>query len=105
LYHNLGMTLMAHLEEEQRQGDQAAIVRDIARARHALEEALRLGTQGAALAGFPQWEPARTHALLGQVLFSLGDRAAAREHLETALRLEPSGPVADRTRQYMRRLE
>lgn len=105
LYHNLGMTLMAHLEEEQRQGDQAAIGRDITRTRHAFEDALRLGNLGASLQGFPPWDAAKTHALLGQVLFSLGDRAGAREHLDTALQLDPSGPVADVTRRYMRRLE
>ncbi len=105
LYHNLGMTLMAHLEVEQQQRDQPAMVRDIARARAAFEDALRLGSLGAAAAqGFPQWEPAKTHALLGQVLFSMGDRSGAREHLETALRLDPTGPTAEITRQYMRKL-
>lgn len=105
LYHNLGMALMAHLEEEQRQGDEAAIARDIVRARTAFENALQLGARGAGPAGFPQWEPAKTHALLGQVLFSLGDRTGARQHVEASLRLQPSGPIADLNRRYMRRLE
>ncbi len=105
LYHNLGMTLMAHLEVEQQQRDRAAMVRDIARARAAFEEALRLGSLGGtATPGFPQWDAAKTHALLGQVLFSIGDRNGAREHLETALRLDPAGPTAAITRQYMKKL-
>lgn len=106
LYHNLGMTLMAHLELEQQQGDQPAMVRDIARARTAFEDALRLGDLGATSSqGFPQWDAAKTHALLGQVLFSIGDRSGARDHLETALRLEPTGPTAEITRRYMQKLQ
>jgi tetratricopeptide (TPR) repeat protein len=105
LYHNLGMALMMHLEEEQRQGDQAAMRRDIVRARDAFEQALRLGSLPGAAQGFPQWDAAKTHALLGQVLFSMGQRDAAREHLETALHLEPTGPVAEVTRQYLRKLQ
>ena len=105
LYHNLGMALMARLEEEQRQGDQPAMRRDIVRARDAFEQALRLGNLPGAAQGFPQWDAAKTHALLGQVLFSIGQRDAAREHLETALHLEPTGPVAEVTRQYLRKLE
>lgn len=104
LYHNLGMTLMVQLEAEQRRGDQAAMARDIIRARNAFEAALQLGTLRPSLHGFPQWDPAKTHALLGQVLFSLGDRAAARQHLETSLRLEPTGPTADVTRRYLQSL-
>ncbi|MGD0949470.1 MAG: hypothetical protein ABSA52_18840 [Candidatus Binatia bacterium] len=96
---------MAHLEEEQRQGDQSAMRRDIARAREAFEQALRLGGFSGAAQGFPQWDAAKTHALLGQVLSSIGQRDAAREHLETALHLEPTGPVAEATRQYLRKLQ
>jgi tetratricopeptide (TPR) repeat protein len=105
LYHNLGMALMTHLEEEQRQGDQPAMRRDIIRARDAFEQALRLGNLPGAAQGFPQWDAAKTHALLGQVLFSMGQRDAAREHFETALHLEPTGPVAEVTRQYLRKLQ
>ncbi len=110
LYHNLGMTLIARIEQEQRGGDQDAVTADIVKARAAFEQALKLGTlpaptQASPIIGFPQWDPAKTHNLLGQVLFSLGDRAGAREHLETALRLNPSGPVADATRLYMQRLK
>jgi tetratricopeptide (TPR) repeat protein len=104
LYHNLGMALMAHLEEEQRQGDQAAMRRDIVRAREAFEQALRLGNLPGAAQGFPQWDPSKTHALLGQVLFSMGQRDAAREHFTTALRLQPTGPLAEITRRYLDKL-
>lgn len=102
LYHNLGMTLMAKIEQEQT--DAAAVQRDIVKARDAFEHALVLGSQPGAVQTFLEWDGAKTHALLGQVLFSMGDRAGAREHLEAALRLEPSGPVADATRQYLRKL-
>ncbi len=105
LYHNLGMVLMSKIEREQQAGDQAALLRDMAQARAALEHALQLGRHAAATSAFPQWDEAKTHALLGQVLFSLGDRAGAHEHLETALRLEPRGPVADVTRRYMQKLQ
>jgi tetratricopeptide (TPR) repeat protein len=105
LYHNLGMTLMTHLEEEQRQGDQSAMRRDIVRAREAFEQALRLGDLPGRAQGFPQWDAAKTHALLGQVLFSMGQRDAARDHLTTALRLQLTGRLAEATRQYLQKLE
>ena len=105
LYHNLGMLLMNKVEREQRAGDQAAVLRDIAQARAAFQHALQLGQRVAAISAFPPWDEAKTHALLGQVLFSLGDRAGAQTHLETALRLQPDGPVADTTRRYMQRLQ
>jgi tetratricopeptide (TPR) repeat protein len=105
LYHNLGMTLMVKIEQEQRAGDQQAVQRDITKARDAFEQALRIGTAPGAPPAFRQeWDAAKTHALLGQVLFSMGDRAGAREHLEAALQLEPSGPVADVTRQYLKQM-
>ncbi|HXQ24564.1 MAG TPA: tetratricopeptide repeat protein [Candidatus Acidoferrales bacterium] len=105
LYHDLGMTLMVKAQDEQRRGDQAAVMRDIVAARAALEQALKLGSvPGASQTFLQQWEPAKTHALLGQVLFSLGDRAGARAHLETALQLDPTGPVADVTRGYLQKL-
>jgi len=103
--HTLGMTLMAKIEQEQRQGDQAAVVRDLRKARDAFEEALRLGNAPGAANMYVEWNAAKTHALLGQVLFSLNDRSGAREHLEAALKLQPTGAVADVTRQYMQKLE
>jgi len=105
LYHNLGMTLMVKIEQEQRAGDQASVQRDITKARDAFEHALRIGTAPSAPPAFRQeWDAAKTHALLGQVLFSMGDRAGAREHLDAALQLEPTGPVADVTRQYLQQM-
>lgn len=105
LYHNLGMTLMSKIEQEQRAGDQAAVLRDITQARDAFAEALRIGTAPNAPPAFRQeWNAAKTHTLLGQVLFSMGDRAGARAHLDAALRLEPTGPVADLTRQYLKQI-
>ena len=101
LYHNLGMTLMVKLQE-QRGGDQDAVLR---KARDAFEQALRIGTAPNAPPAFRQeWDAARTHALLGQVLSNMGDRAGAMEHLNAALQLEPSGPVADVTRQYLKQM-
>lgn len=106
LFHNLGMTLMARVEQEQRQGKQAAVARDLTTAREAFEQALQVGSAPDAPPAFrQQWDPAKTHALLGQVLFSMGDRAGAREHLETSLQLESNGPVANATRQYMRKFQ
>lgn len=106
LYHDLGMTLMLKAQDEQRRGDQAAVMRDIVAARVALEQALQLGSApGASQTFLEQWDPAKTHALLGQVLFSLGDRAGAREHLEVSLQLDPTGPVADVTRRYLQKLQ
>jgi tetratricopeptide (TPR) repeat protein len=104
LYHNLGMTLMARVEQAQAAGDQATVRRDIVAARAAFEQALRLGSAPNAAQTFLEWDGAKTHALLGQVLFSMGDRAGAREHLETSLRLQPTGPAADLTRRYLQQL-
>jgi hypothetical protein len=78
--------------------------RDIVRAREAFEQALRLGDLPGAAQGFPQWDAAKTHALLGQVLFSMGEREAARQHLTTALRLQLTGRLAEVTRQYLDKL-
>ncbi len=104
LYHGLGMTLMARAEQEQREGNAAAVQSDIQNARGALESALTF-TGGTADQGFlTEWQPAKTHMLLGQVLWSLGDRSGAREHLETALRLEPAGPVADSARRSLQQI-
>ncbi|MGH3056527.1 MAG: tetratricopeptide repeat protein, partial [Gaiellaceae bacterium] len=104
LYHNIGMTLMVKIEQEQ-SGDQAIVLRDITRARDAFEQALRIGTAPNAPPAFRQeWNAAKTHALLGQVLFSMGDRTGAREHLQAALQLEPTGSLADMTRQYLKQM-
>jgi Flp pilus assembly protein TadD len=96
---------MSKIEQEQHAGDQTGVLRDIVKARDAFRQALQLGTAPNAPPAFRQeWNPAKTHSLLGQVLLSMGDRAGARKHLEAALRLQPTGPVADLTRQYMQRL-
>ncbi len=105
LFHNLGMTLMSKIEQEQRAGDQAGVLRDIVKARDAFRQALQLGAAPNAPPAFRQeWNPAKTHSLLGQVLFSMGDRAGARKHLEAALQLQPTGPIADLTRQYLKQM-
>ena len=104
LYHNLGMTLMGRVEQENAQGDHAAVERDIVRVRDAFESALRLANAPGAAQAFLAWDGAKTHALLGQVLNSMGDRVGAREHLEASLRLQPTGPAADVTRRYLQQL-
>jgi tetratricopeptide (TPR) repeat protein len=104
LSHNLGMALMAKAEDDQRRGDTAAVLDDVRQARSAFETALALEHAPGAETALEQWDPAKTHALLGQVLISLGDRAGAREHLQTALRLQPAGPVADVTRRQLEKL-
>ena len=103
LLHNLGMTLMVKIERDQ--SDPAAVQRDLVKARDAFREALALGNRPGALGSYLEWDPAKTHALLGQVLFAMGDRAGARTHLEAALRLQPSGGIADICRQYLRQLD
>jgi len=105
LYHNLGLALMKRVELADRRGDQEAVKRDIVQARRAFEEAIALSNAPQADQAYAEWSPAKSHALLGQILFSLGDRAAAQQQLETSLRLEPTGPVAEVTRQYMKRLQ
>jgi tetratricopeptide (TPR) repeat protein len=105
LYHNLGMALMKRIELENQRGDLAAVMRDLAQARTAFETAISMAAAPDAPDEFKEWNAAKSHALLGQILFSLHERDAARQHLETSLRLEPTGPVADATRQYMRRLQ
>ena len=105
LYHNLGMALMKRIELENQRGDLAAVMRDMAQARTAFETAISMASAPDAPDDFKEWNAAKSHALLGQDLFSLGDRVGARAQLETSLRLEPTGPVADATRQYLRRLQ
>ena len=104
LLHNLGMTLMARAQQGHG-ADQAAVLRDVTRARDAFNEALRVGNApNAPLAFRQEWDAAKTHALLGQVLFALGDRDGARAQLETVLRLQPSGPAATLSREYLDKL-
>ena len=105
LLHNLGMTLMARAQQGQRAADQTVVLRDVTRARDAFNEALRVGNApNAPLAFAQEWDAAKTHALLGQVLFALGDREGAGAQFETVLRLQPSGPVADLSREYLDKL-
>jgi len=99
------MTLMAKAQSDQRQGDTTAVANDVRQARTAFETALTLQAQAGSNRFLEQWDPAKTHALLGQVLISLNDRAGAREHFETALRLEPTGPVADVTRRQLEKIQ
>jgi tetratricopeptide (TPR) repeat protein len=105
LFHNLGMTEIALAQRADMASEHQLAATHVQQAREAFERALQMGDTPGSEEAFFQWSPAKTHSLLGQVLFSLGDRDGARRHLETALSLEPSGPVADLTRQYMQRLQ
>ena len=101
IYHGLGFALMRKAQVAQEAHDQDGVVRAVREARAAFERAIALGTAPNAPAAFRDWEPAKTHLLLGQVLFSLGERDAARRHLEEAMRLEPTGLVGDTARQFL----
>ena len=102
--HNLGMTVMARIERAQKQGKLELVDRDLARARDLFQQALDVGTAPGAEQAFIEWDAAKTHALLGQVLFFMGDRPAARAQFEASLRLRPAGPLADISRQFLQRL-
>lgn len=104
LFHNLGMTEMALAQRASLAGEHPLAATHVQQAREAFERALAMGAVPGSEEAFFQWSPAKTHSLLGQVLFSLGDRQGARRHLEMALSLEPAGPVADLTRQFMQRI-
>ena len=104
LYHNLGMTLMSKAEEDQKQGNTAAVGEDVRKARAAFEKALSFENESEGTTYLAEWSPAKTHALLGQVLISLGDRAGARQHLQMALQMEPTGPIADVTRRQLQKV-
>jgi hypothetical protein len=80
------------------------VLAGVRQARSALETELTLEDPPGPQSFLADWDPAKTHALLGQVLNSLGDRGGARQHLQTALRLQPTGPVADVTRRYLERI-
>lgn len=103
-YHNLGMTLMQRAERASRQGDAALATASVTGARTAFERALAAGALPGAAERYADWRAAKTHSLLGQVLLAQGDRDGARRELQAALALEPSGPIAQTTREYLRRL-
>lgn len=105
LFHNLGMTEMALAQRASLGGEHQLAAAHVHQAREAFERALQMGAVPGSEEAFFQWSAAKTHALLGQVLLSLGDRQAARRHFEAALGLEPDGPVADVTRQFLQRLD
>lgn len=90
LYNGLGRVAMRRAEAAQARGDRAEAARQVMDARAALEKAV---------AGDPR--DYRSHVLLGQVLLSLGRREEARNHLETALAIEPTGAIADIARRYL----
>ena len=104
LFHNLGLTAMMAAEAAQQAGQGAAVVRYVLQAKQAFERALTYERDPRASRYRELWNPAKTHALLGQVLFSLNDRAGAQRHLETALALEPEGPTAATVRAYLQRV-
>lgn len=103
-YHNLGMTLMQRAEVASRQGDSVRAAASVNGARAAFERALSFARLPGATERYADWSMAKTHSLLGQVLLALGDRDGARRELEAALRLEPTGPIAQTTREYLQRL-
>jgi len=92
LYSGLGRVAMRRAELAQARGDQKAAVREVLAARDALRQSIALDPNND-----------KSHALLGQVLLSLDDRAGAREHLQRSLAIRPTGPVADTTRQFLAR--
>lgn len=104
VYHGLGFALMRRAQLAQMAGDGRAVLAAVRDARDAFERALQLGAVRQDLAVSQGWEPAKTHMLLGQVLFNLGERDAARRHLEEALRLEPQGMVAETARKFLAQL-
>lgn len=103
-HHGLGLAQMRRAERAQAAGNQRAVVQAVVAARFAFEQAIALGTRADAPPAFRQWAPAKTHLLLGQVLLTLEQRDLARQHLERALRLEPSGITADTARQFLARI-
>lgn len=91
LYSGLGRLAMKRAEAAQARGDQAEVKRQVLAARAALDQAVSRDPSDY-----------KSHVLLGQVLLSLGQREAARGHLEESLRIQPAGTIADVARQYLR---
>ncbi len=104
LFHNLGLTEMTAAEHAQRSGRTTEVVTHVLAARQAFERALSFLDSPVAGQYRPLWDPAKTHSLLGQVYWSLGEKDRAKEHLRAALRMAPTGPVAAATRQYWRQV-
>ena len=90
LYNGLARVAMKRAEAAQARGDQSEVVRQVLKARELLEKAIELDAADY-----------KSHALLGQVLLSLGQRDAARRQLETSLRIQPRGAVADTSRRFL----
>jgi cytochrome c-type biogenesis protein CcmH/NrfG len=93
LYSGLGRVSMKRAQQAQARGDRETAVKEVVAARGFLAQAVARDPQDY-----------KSHALLGQVLLNLGERDAARSHLETALRIQPTGPIADVARQYLQRV-
>ncbi|GIW43695.1 MAG: membrane protein [Candidatus Binatia bacterium] len=104
LYHNLGLTAMMAAEAAQSAGSGRDVLVLVQRAKSALQKALAYEAHPQAARYRELWAPAKTHALLGQVLFSLHDYSGSRFHLERALALDPNGPTAAITRLYLGKL-
>jgi tetratricopeptide (TPR) repeat protein len=85
---------MKRAEAAQRAADSEETMRQVRRARGFLERAVALDPRDY-----------KSQALLGQVLFNLGERDAAREHLEAALAIEPSGPIAESARRFLQKAQ
>lgn len=93
LYSGLGRLAMKRAELAQERAEQREVMTQVTAAKGFLEQALAR-------------EPRdyKSRVLLGQVLFSLGERDSAREHFETALKIEPHGSVSDVARSYLQKL-
>lgn len=94
LFNGLGRVAMKRAERAQREGNGRETMRQIALARQFLERAVELDARDH-----------KSHALLGQVLFNLNERDAARHHLETALAIEPQGPIADSAQRFLQKMQ
>lgn len=100
-YHGLGLALMRRAERAQAARDQAMVSSSIVQARQAFERAIALGNLPNAPSAWEQWQPAKTHLLLGQVLVALGEKDQARRHLQASLQLEPTGLTAETARKFL----